>query len=146
MDTWEYLESDIWYLNTIGGQILLVAYDGKWSLSIHQGMCTMSTKQSQYSSKEGTLEPYHPYQKYPSISNHCNGLYCQVTSIRRIWFNLDNDWSCSVKKKVRKSQKKTAFSHEKSKEKTQKTDFSLTFHDWKLFFFWLFLTFSFTED
>ena len=38
------------------------------------------------------------------------------------------------KKESQVKLKKMAFSHEKSKEKSQKTDFSLTFHDWKPFF------------
>ena len=37
------------------------------------------------------------------------------------------------KKDSQVKSKKMAFSHKKSKEKSQKTDFSLTFHDWKPF-------------
>ena len=41
--------------------------------------------------KKAPLNPITPVEN-TTIPDHCHGFYCQVTTIRRIQFNLDHHW------------------------------------------------------
>jgi hypothetical protein len=70
--------------NKPGHKILLVATNSKGCTRLCQGMRRMSKAQSQYTSKEGTLEPYYTRNRCLTLPDDSHGLYCQASTIRRL--------------------------------------------------------------